>query len=140
MANDETILELARAVRPYLDDLIDERSGANGREIDRALAGLLAAAEDGVQVDDRILVLLREPRTVYEWAANFLQYGYPPDVAVLLQLDAGERNSTLPGEGEPVPVPKFVCPQGDYVFYRRAVGQQMPACRTHGLALVPADR
>ncbi|MCZ4125846.1 hypothetical protein [Streptomyces sp. H39-S7] len=129
MSNEASVVELARTIRPYLPDLLPADSAA---ELDRRLAGLLAAADER-RIDTEILELLREPDLVRRWAALFLEDGLPPDVAMDRRVGV-----VLPGRGEAVAPGKFVCPQGDLVFYRRAVGQSVPLCPTHGV-LVPAS-
>lgn len=128
MSNEASVVELARTIRPYLPDLLPADTAA---ELDRRLAELLAAADDR-RIDTEILELLRVPGPVRRWAATFLEDGLPPDVALERQVAV-----VLPGRGEAVAPGKFVCPQGDLVFYRRAVGQSVPVCPTHG-ALDPA--
>jgi hypothetical protein len=131
MANDERILELARAIRPYLDGLLRDHAEADA--VDHDLALLLSEARGGDQVDAQILDRLRRLPALHTWGAAFLQHGLPPDVAA-----AAERSlSGLPGEGEVVLAPRFVCPHGDMVFYRPSVGHPIPRCPTHELVLRP---
>ena len=42
----------------------------------------------------------------------------------------------LAGDTEPVPSTKYVCPLGDYVWFRSFVGRPIPPCPTHHVALV----
>lgn len=129
MSQDQEIFEAARAIRPYLPDLVGERAEATDHE----LAALLADVESQ-GTDERILVLLEAERATREWAAAFFTNRCPPDIAEITERAFGE----LPGHGEPVAATKFECPQGDYVWYRRAVGQAVPACPTHDVTLKPA--
>lgn len=133
--NDEAILELARAVRPDLEVLVASPSAA--KAIDAELVELLDRAAAGENVEERILEQLSASANLEDWAAAFLERGRPPDV-----LSVGERGSAglpgeLPGGGEPVRASRYACPRNDYVFYRRAVGQTIPQCPTHGVALEP---
>jgi hypothetical protein len=138
MASDDTVLELARAIRPYLGELLeleyDPDAQSRATSIDRDLAQLLDRAQNGEQVDDLILDRLKDPPAVQSWAAAFLELGCPPDIAP--PIDRGERGySAPPGAGDAVRAWRFICPEGDMVFYRRWVGQVVPSCPTHNIAL-----
>jgi len=129
--SDEQILEAARAVRPYLAELV----GPDADRVDGELAVLLARSRDGRdgEVEGLILdCLMRNPAT-HDWAASFLIAQQPPDAG------AGQRGyGSLGGEGEVVAALRFACPVGgDTVWYRRSVGQEPPICGTHRLALQP---
>jgi hypothetical protein len=126
----EPVLELARAIRPYLPELLGEHAA----EVDRKLANLLAAAGRGAAVASAVLECLRERDATHGWGAAFLETGLPPDVAGLGTV--WRHYDPLPGEGAPVLVDKYACPAGDYVWYRRSRGQSPPACPTHGRTLV----
>src|SRR3954463_10135018 len=116
---EDPILEAARAIRPYLAELLPADTAT---ELDGTLAALLEHRAAGELRD----VLARFPRT-REWTSEFLAYGLPPEVAVLRE----SGTTSPPGHGDPVGVPKYVCPSGDFTFYRHAVGQPVPACPTH---------
>jgi hypothetical protein len=139
MANDEMVLEVARAIRLYLPALLGDgpKANAQARTVDQELAELLTQAQQGHAVEERILGRLRQPSAVHNWAASFLQYGLPPDV-----VEVTDRSlSPLPGRGSALAPLKYVCPQGgDTVWYRRAVGQPVPECPTHHVALDPVGR
>jgi hypothetical protein len=139
MANDEMVLELARTIRLYLPELVGGGPGASDqvRMLDRALAELLTRAQHGQDVEAPILDRLRQPPAVHNWAAVFLQTGLPPDL-----LAARDRGfSPLAGGGEAVAAAKYSCSVGnDAVWFRRAVGQAVPQCPTHHVALEPVGR
>jgi hypothetical protein len=44
------------------------------------------------------------------------------------------------GGGEVVAAPRFACPRGDFVWYRRLASVPVPVCRTHGVRLLPSGR
>jgi hypothetical protein len=72
---------------------------------------------------------------VHNWAAKFLQHGLPPDPVA----GATRGFSPLAGHGEALAAARYVCPVGgDTVWYRRAVGERVPDCLTHQVALVRA--
>jgi hypothetical protein len=125
------IREAARAIRAYLPSLLDADAAS---ELDAALAALLAAPDEPAAVDEALVAELERYEATAEWTAAFLEHGMPPELAVHPQRSF----SGLPGYGETVQTPKFVCPEGDYVWYRHAVGQEPPHCPTHGELVVPA--
>jgi hypothetical protein len=129
--SDEQVLEAARAIRPYLAELV----GPDADRLDGELAALLARSRDGGDAEVQGLILdclMRNPAT-HDWAASFLIDQRPADA------DAWQRGyGSLGGEGEVVAALRFACPVGgDTVWYRRSVGQKPPICATHRLALQP---
>jgi hypothetical protein len=123
------ILETARAIRAYLPELRANDSA----EVDATIAALLIRSSRGEDVTTAVLGVLRADENTWQWFIEFAPKGLPADVAGL-----AERGfAPAPGGGEPVSIPRFVCPVGnDYLWYRRAVGQQPPVCPTHGVPLV----
>jgi hypothetical protein len=94
------------------------------RSLDAELAGLLDPPDPRAIVE-RLLVV----PALRDWAGMFAATGYPPDLVM-----AERRWVELPGHGDPVRPTRLACPRGDYVVYRRFVGQVIPLCPTHGLA------
>jgi hypothetical protein len=130
VSNDEAVLEAARAIRPYLTELV----GSDANRVDTQIAALLGEAATGRDdIDVSILSLLREDQSTHAWAAAFLQAGLPPDVVAIR-----ERSIGLPGRPEASPAPRYTCPEGDYVWYRRIVGDRVPSCPTHRITLQPS--
>lgn len=136
MNDDDTeerlLIEAGRAVRPYLPGLVDDET-ANA--LDGEVARLLAEASEGGTVGPQLAEALSRHDSVRQWAAEFFAHGRPPDVAPLEERAFQE----LPGSPGVDP-DKYVCPAGDYTYYRRAVGVAVPQCPTHEVALVPADQ
>src|SRR4051794_25510757 len=123
------IVDAACAIRGYLPELLGSAAAA---ELDAALATLLSADHPD---EDGLLEQFDRYDTTRDWAAAFFQFHAPPE---LVQL--GERGfSEAPGYGDDVHVPKFVCPHGDFAWYRHAVGETLPRCPTHGTDVEPAD-
>jgi hypothetical protein len=129
VANDERVLELARAIRPYLAELYGRSDPGGADRTDRELARLLAAAVDA-DVEAEILASLRAPASIREWAAAFLQHGCPPGLIVTRTGVVGYRG--LAGDPALVRAPRFECPHGDFVFYRISVATPVPQCPTPG--------
>jgi hypothetical protein len=119
----EDVLEGTRSIRPYLPDLL----GTEAEEVDRQLAELLEKANTEQKVDQQILEILKSRPKTRNWMAEFLS----PK-----QQSKGWQQ--LPGSSGAVSARKYVCPQGDYVWYRRSAGILVPSCPTHG-NLIPAD-
>jgi hypothetical protein len=125
MANDESILDAARAIRPFLQELVPLEAA----ELDKHLADLLAQAVQGEKVTNKIVKGLSNRDSTREWVAQFLKEGAPP---------VSRASGSLPPPGDPKPVlaPKYVCPQGDYTWYQMSAGSIIPSCPTHHVSLV----
>jgi hypothetical protein len=133
--DEQGILAAARAVRPFLPDLI----GPDSSQVDGRLADLLAAARRGENVTTPVRSVLEE----HEATADFLDAVLadaprylPPDLAPenLRVRDYKSLPSPSPG---PVDFEVYVCEQGDYTFYQLAADDPVPLCRTHGTKLSP---
>jgi hypothetical protein len=135
MADDDPMLEVGRAIRPYLADLLADPDAAAAA--DAHFAALLAEAREGRPVDVAILARLKADPELHRWAAAFLQHGAPPEVVAEPERGPGEAP---PGDVGATPSRDvFACPEGDYVWWRRAVGLAVPVCPTHGLPLERRD-
>lgn len=121
------ILEAARSIRPYLSELLQ---AAQAEVIDLQLADLLAQANTRQPIDNLILELLAAQDPTREWLSRFLQDKQQPEHL--------RTFSPLPGQPPIVNAAKFVCPQGDYTWYRPRIGIEPPLCHTHHLPLIPA--
>ncbi len=130
MDDGDSILELARSIRPYLHELLPAPAAG---DLDAELGSLLAGQAAERSVPDVILERLRQHESTHVWASEFLANGLPPDVA-----DVEKGYSPLPGMGAPISPAKYACPFGDYTWYRRDIGQPVPRCATHDIALVPS--
>lgn len=124
---DEGVVEAARAVRPYLEEFVGSKTAG---EVDDQLSDLLARATDG----DDVEYPLREILTAHESTDVFLErvLGDAPDYRpprVIAEITRGYQ--PLPGGPGPVAAEKFVCPFGDYVWYRPEVGAALRPCPTH---------
>ncbi|MEB3292251.1 MAG: hypothetical protein VKJ24_03750 [Synechococcales bacterium] len=115
--NPEDVLEGARSIRPFLP----EKLGVAADEFDRQLADLLTQAQQGQSRDAQILTLLKSHPATYQWIKEFL---------ATKPTDKGYER--LPGGSGAVSAQKYVCPQGDYVWYQRSAGIPVPTCPTHG--------
>jgi hypothetical protein len=123
MPGNDLILDAARSIRPYLPQL----AGASAKNLDSSLVTLLEHAGDDPQTALKVLECLKHNQATETWTAEFLNHGQPADVAAMVEKGIQD----LPGLGGNVSALKYVCPSGDYIWYRRAVGQQIPQCPTH---------
>ncbi len=120
----EDILEAARAIRPYLPELL---TAEQAKAIDHQLTQLLTQ-QDQTKVDNLILDILCSQEPTRQWIDEFLELKLPPTLEKSYQ--------PIPGNLTPVSsVAKYTCPFGDYVWYQRQVGEPIPNCPTHEVPL-----
>jgi hypothetical protein len=124
---DDDIVDVAKKIRPFLEELVEEEAP----EYDRIIAGLIADSRGGRDVTAPLTAVLTRSDATYAWVARVLEDGrrLPPPV-----LDRGFQQ--LPGHGEVIDAEKFECPDGDYVWYRMSIGDKVPFCPTHDRPLV----
>jgi hypothetical protein len=125
--DDRGVLEAARAIRPYLDQLVGPAAPRLDREIAEMLrdpAGDIARLstvlhrnEDTGWFVDRVLADRPHFRPPYH------QQVQPRDVPG----PAGQIGR--------IAAQRYACPEGDYVWYRPDVGTQVPECPDHHLPL-----
>lgn len=120
------MLDAARAIRPHLPDLVGDEAG----EMDEQLQRLLTRSEAGETVKIDILRVLSQQDATRQWAND------------LLKVPQRDRSyEGLPGPVQKVSVPKYVCPRGDGTpWYRFSIGDQVPLCPNHHIALIEAPR
>jgi hypothetical protein len=123
---DPNLQDAARAVRPYLAKLVDDPDTVDDRLVE------LLRQEPSPNSDAGLTAVFDEVGLV-DWVASFLQNGVPPEA----WRDPERGLSLLPGTGAPISADRFVCPvDGNYVFYRRMIGQPVPKCLDDGARLV----
>ncbi|KLL11107.1 MULTISPECIES: hypothetical protein [Protofrankia] len=136
------VLEAARAIRPYLDELV----GPAAPDLDRSLANQLTAVTataitptDHAAAARQLRALLDGNettawflRTVLEDAPRYRPPYHQP--RYLYRQTGGAL--VLPGDPGPVEAGRYVCPRGDYTWYRPEVGVAIPDCPTHQVRLV----
>jgi hypothetical protein len=119
----EDVLEAARSIRPELKRLL----AAQAESVDARLAGLLEQARRGKRVQTAILELLSAHERTRKWTTRFLKRRH--------QEGGVRAYAPLPGSMRPVAAQKYVCPKGDYIWYRRSVAVPVPLCPTHSVPL-----
>jgi len=115
----EQILDCARTIRPFLPELV---SAEMVQLMDGQLATLLAKAKAGEAVTADILEVLKSQPDVRSWAGEFLS----PE-----SVPKGVGDAQLPGRVGAIAAPRYVCPEGDFVWYRRSLGTPIPKCPSH---------
>ncbi|WP_370418031.1 hypothetical protein AB8O64_04850 [Streptomyces sp. QH1-20] len=124
----EELLITARTVRGYLKELL----GADEAErMNQLLNALLVRAAQGDDVDEELAAVFSADATLRAFASAVLTDAEhrPPRV----------REVRLSGDGEIVDIDRYQCPEGDVIWYRFDVGEEIPDCPTHGGRLSPAE-
>lgn len=121
----EDVLECARSIRLELPELL----GADAEPFDQQLADLLAQANSGQPTDQQIVDLLKSNDRTRSRAGEMLS---KPATA------KGGDYQRLPGKSEGQKTVKYICPVGNDFTRRLRQGEEIPICRTHKVALVPA--
>jgi len=138
MDDDDAVIEAARAVRPYLDRLVDTPAAA---DLDRHLADTLNDRPDQTATAGRLRILLEGKEDTAWFLAEVLadapHYRPPYQQPRYLQRQRGIPAPA--GDPGPVDAPRYTCPHGDYVWYRPDVGTPIPACPTHHIRLTGPD-
>ncbi len=119
------LLKAATSIRQFLPELLGEKAS----EVDEQLANLLVRCQDGEPLENQITSLLASHETTRQWMRDFLA----PDAA----RTRNRGYSSLPGIAS-VSAPKYVCPEGDYIWYCLDSNGPIPLCPTHHIPLVPA--
>ena len=121
------LLPAARTIEAELPGLLPEPADAPLRARLHSLVARLAAGEP---VDDELF----EALTGHEAVRRRLDELLPDEEDD--KAGPGGGFQELPGHGEPVDAVYFVCPHGDYRYPVLEVGEYVPPCPVHHLALV----
>ena len=135
--DDEGVLEAARAIRPYLDRLVESADAA--AELDRQLAGELAQVSDPPASARRLRVLLEQHEDT-AWFLDKVLADAPDHRPPYHQPGYRTRGTASPpGDAMPIAAARYNCPVcGNYVWYRPDVGTPVPRCQTDDVLLTPA--
>jgi len=121
--DEQKVLEVARAIRPDLPELV----GADAGELTARLDELLGRAAAGEHVQLEVLTVLKARPATREWARRLL------DAQPLLR-----HYQALPGRGQLAAVPRYACPYGGhYVWYQHSRADKVPLCDRHKVPLEP---
>ena len=133
MFDQEDVLRAARSLRPYLSEIMpSSRASSLGDDIDH----FLERAKDGEKIDNMLLERMAQEDELRAWLKEALLEEEPRGVI------KASRNSALAGDVDSVPALHFVCPiEGcDFTWHLRRVGQPVPPCVVHKVALVLAGQ
>jgi hypothetical protein len=133
----EGVLEAARAIRPYLDRLVESPDAT--AELDRQLAGELGQVSDPSATARRLRILLEQHEDT-AWFLDKVLADAPDHRPPYHQPGYRTRGSASPlGDPTPVAAARYNCPvRGDYVWYRPDVGTPVPRCPTDDVLLTQA--
>ena len=136
-ADDEGVLEAARAIRPYLDRLVESPDAA--ADLDRQLADELGQVSDPPASARRLRVLLGQHEDT-AWFLGRVLADAPDYRPPYHQPGYITRGTASPaGDAMPIAAARYNCPVcGNYVWYRPDVGTPVPRCRTDGMLLTQA--
>jgi len=133
-SDDRGVLEAARAIRPYLTDWFTEQDAA---VLDQQIATVLAAVNpaDPAPVAGELRALLNRHPLTGRFLRDVLAdapHHRPPDQQPRYQRTP--RPSPL-GDPGPVAADRYICPHGDYTWYRPDLSTPIPICPTHQTTL-----
>lgn len=129
---EQDLLSLVEMIRPEIPRLLDARTAAPTLSALDALVDRLRAGEPR---GDDIFELLTDHDALRRRVDQLL--GSDSDAAKNVDLSGIPAYAELPGHGEVVAAAVFVCPHGDYRFPVLEVGEAVPDCPVHAVALVP---
>jgi hypothetical protein len=123
---EEDVRQAARAIRPYLRELLedDELAAATDRRLAELLAG--TGTDQGLKI--RLLGMLTEHPATRAWTREFMKDKIPPET---------RRGSRPPGDPIDVPAQPWACPHGDFEWYPSTTGEPSPLCPTHSVPVEP---
>jgi hypothetical protein len=136
---DDELFEAARAVRPYLDELLPDRASF----LDTQIGALLKREHaDPAGAAAGLAELFSSEPDLHDWIAALLADPQlrPPDIAQADDPAATKSYQPLAGDQQPVTATRYACPKGERVWYRRSQGQPVPRCPEHDLEFAPAPR
>jgi hypothetical protein len=129
--DDEGVLEAARAIRPYLADLVGPTVADR---LDRRIADLLTGAEE--QAIPAALLSLLEEQQDTAWFLGRVLDDRPRYRPPYVQGGPARDIASPAGDLGGIEADRYACPLGDYVWYRPDVGTEVPACPDHRIPLV----
>jgi hypothetical protein len=131
-SDNDGVLEAARAIRPYLKDLVDDPVAAG--ILDRRIAEQLTGPADRAAAATRLRALL-EGQEDTAWFLNRVLTDEPHYRPPYQQPTYQRDMVALAGELSQVEADRYACPVGDYVWYRPDIGTPVPECPDHHVPL-----
>lgn len=130
-SDDDGVWAAARAIRPYLADLVGQDAGL----LDSQIANRLNGAADRPDAVIELRALLEgneETRWFLREVLRDRPYHRPPyQQSRYLQRQSGGIASPAGDPGPILHAGMYECTHGDYVWYRPDVGTPVPHCPTH---------
>jgi len=129
------ILATAKAIRPYLADL----TGPGASALDEAIADALNGRAGQADMTARVQSLLEARETTKWFMREVLRDAphYRPPYHQPRHQSQSRGIPMIPAEPDPIwHAGAHQCPQGDYIWYRPAIGTPVPDCPTHNTSLV----
>ena len=127
--DDGGVLEAARAIRPYLTDLVGQDAAGL---LDRQIAGHLTGGSGRSETAGRLRALLEEQEDtrwfLTEVLADVPHHRPPYQQPRYLRRQTGGIASPAGDPGPILHTGIYTCPDGDYVWYRPEVGTPIPDC------------
>ena len=127
----DQISDAAKAIRPYISDLLDPpRAQQLEQQMDRLLPDLPLAQGNHPQ----FLKILSDYEAIREWIRLYLEEQYPAE-EILKTLRV---YYPLPGLKHSVESPRYICPVENchQDWYRHSREETIPQCPIHDLQLV----
>jgi hypothetical protein len=120
MSDWEQIREIARSIRPHLRELVPEQA----ESLEARISELLNRQEQ--RQDELLLELLSAHEATREWVLSRLGQGAPSATRAFSGTVGGPAGFELE---------VYSCPCGDYSWYVTGVGEEIPLCPNHKIAL-----
>jgi hypothetical protein len=132
---EEGVLAAARAIRPYLGELVGAHASGG---LDARLAALLNGTIDTETVGE-LRKLLEQADDTTDWFLSEVLADAPryrPPYQQPRYLRSRGMVSPAGDPTSPISAPRYSCPRGgDYVWYRPDIGTPIPLCPTHQVGL-----
>ena len=126
--DDEGVIEAARAIRPYLNDLVGP---ADAALVDRRIVSEFAAGVGQVGAGTANCgQCWRNTRTPHGSWGGYSCGTSRTTGRRTISRSAGAACARPSGDPGSVEAARYICPHGDYVWYRPDVGTPVPACPT----------
>ncbi len=126
----EAIIKAAKAIRPYISELLD---APNAQRLDQKLESLLhhSSSDQNYRQLDSVLM---EHEETGEWIRLYLEEDCPAETI----LDSLRVYYPLRGLRHSVKSPRYVCPVEfcHQDWYRHDLAEDIPHCPVHDLRLV----
>ena len=131
MSPPDKLLTAARAIHPYLSELLN---APMAQSIGEQLQYLLSQSGSEQDMKPQILTVLREHGPTREWLRLYMDENYPAETI----LKVMRTYSPLSDSAHAVESPRYLCPVASchQMWYRRDRNQAIPNCPIHDIQMV----